>query len=206
MKPQIEELNFLKVINEAIGKDRHVDYLKKVKVDYARYLKFFNEQVFVDGGENKSVYRFRVIYLKSSHFWKRTVWRDIEILGREYFVLFAEVIIDSLGWFNDHMHGFRFPDPEERNSQYAVSPFEFFAPGWEDDPHPYFKSDQVKIDQINYERFPRFHFEFDFGDGHEFQVDYKGTRPWSRKERVSQFPRLTDQRGVGPEQYPPCEW
>lgn len=201
-KPKIDDGNFFEVINIAIEKGRHVDDLKKYKEDYARYLKFFNDWVFVDGYDKKLVYCFKVAYLKSSPFWEKTVWRDIEIIGQQRFLLFADIIIDSMGWLNDHMHGFRFPDPEERNTQYAVSPYEFFAPGWEDEPHPYFKSQQVKINQVNYEKFPRFHFEFDFGDGHEFQIDYKGTHPLNRKERVSQFPRLTDQRGVGPEQYP----
>ena len=205
MKPQIEESNFWEVINKALEEGRHADYLKKVKVDYAKYLKFFNEQVFVDGNAGKSVYRFRVTYLKLSPFWQKTVWREIEILNGQSFDLLADLIIESMGWYNDHMHGFRFPNPEEKNYQYAVSPYEFFAEGWDDDPHPTIKSYQVKIGQVNYEKFPRFHFQFDFGDGHEFQVDYKGVHPLKRTERVSQFPRLIDQRGVGPEQYPPWD-
>lgn len=205
MKPKIDEGNFLKAINKAIAEGRHVEALNKYKEDYAKYLKFFNEQAFVEGDRRKLVYRFKVTYLESSPFWEKTVWRDIEILGSQTFDLFADFIIHSMGWDNDHMHGFRLPDHGERNSQYSVSPYEFFAPGWEDDPHPYFKSNQIKVNQINYERFPRLHFEFDFGDGHGFQVDFKGTRSLERKEQVSKFPRLTDQRGVGPEQYPTFE-
>lgn len=45
-------------------------------------------------------------------------------------------------------------------------------------------------------------FTFDYGDGHQFDVIFKGTRKLSKKEKPGQFPRLVDQRGVAPEQHP----
>lgn len=48
-------------------------------------------------------------------------------------------------------------------------------------------------------------FIFDFGDGHEFRIEFKGVRPLISKEHREDFPKLIDQRGVGPEQYPRYE-
>lgn len=201
MKPKIKESDFQEQIDRAIKEGRHVSDLKQFKKDFKKYKKFFETQAFVETNNTNEIYRFKVTYLDSSPFWSSTVWRDIEMLGKQTFELFADEIIFSMGWLNDHMHGFRFPDLEQKPMHFACSPYQFFAPGWEDDPHPTLKSDQVRINQVDYKKFPRLHFEFDYGDGHEFQIDYKGKRRLDANGQVEGFPRLVKQKGTAPDQY-----
>ena len=48
-------------------------------------------------------------------------------------------------------------------------------------------------------------FEFDFGDGHIFELQFKGMRELQKGETIRSLPQVLDQRGVAPEQYPPLE-
>lgn len=196
--PKIIEGDFHEIINEAINKGRHVDYLKNALKEYAQYKKVF-EQALTDKNAPNQVYLFRVIYLN-----KRQVWRDIAVLGSQTFEDLAEAIIDSMDWDNDHMHGFSFPEKQKKGYFY-YTPFTFFADGWEDDPYPTYKSNQILVCNINYEINPKLIFEFDFGDSHMFEIHFKGMRESQKGENIKTLPKVLDQRGVTPEQYPPLE-
>jgi hypothetical protein len=195
MKPKIQEGNFQEVINQVIAEGRHPDYLKQVLKDYEAYKQEF-EWSFSDKNPKEAVYRFRVNYLL-----KKPVWREIELFGSQTFEDLAETIIDSMGWDNDHMHGFSFPDRKSKNPM-QISPYTFFADGWEDDPHPTFKSNEIRIYDIDYVKQPKLKFIFDFGDGHIFDIEFKEMRKLRKKEINDKFPCIIDQRGIGPEQYP----
>lgn len=195
MKPKVQESNFYEVINRAIADMRHVDYFKQVLKDFERYKQEF-EWSFSDENPKDAVYKFRVNYLL-----KKPIWREIELHGRQTFEDLASIIIDSMGWDNDHMHGFSFPDRDSKNPMH-ISPYAFFADGWEDDPHPMFKSNEIHIYDIDYVKQPKLEFIFDFGDGHRFDVEFKKMRNIDKNERNIKFPRIIDRCGVGPEQYP----
>lgn len=196
--PKIIEGDFNEVINDAINKGRHVEYLKNTLKEYAQYKKVF-ESVLTDKNPSDQVYLFRVTYLN-----KKLVWRDIIIIGSQTFEDLAEAIIDSMDWDNDHMHGFSLPEKQKKGYFY-YTPFTFFADGWEDDPYPTYKSNQIKICNIDYNLYPKLRFEFDFGDGHMFKVHFKETRAAQKGESMRTLPKVLDQRGVAPEQYPPLE-
>ena len=196
---KIDEGDFKQSINRAINKGNHVDYLKNVLKDFDDYEKFFLN-VFTDKNPPHSVYSFKVNYLL-----KKPVWREFEICGVQEFDLFAEAITDSMEWYNDHMHGFSFPDSKQNHWQLNILPYTFYAPGWEDDPFPTYKSDQIRIENLDYKKFPKLRFEFDYGDGHLFDIEYLNIRPMEENEVVDEFPKVIDQRGVAPEQYPPCD-
>ncbi|MFA4872653.1 MAG: hypothetical protein WC659_01820 [Patescibacteria group bacterium] len=197
MHPKIQEGNFHESINRAITEERHVEYLQEVLKKYKEYKLEF-EKNFTDKNPKDAVYAFRATYLL-----KRPVWRDIAILGTQTFCDLAETIIESMCWDNDHMHGFEFLDTRKRpDPLFTGSSIAFFAPGWEDDPHPTFKTDEIRICDLDYSRHPRLEFMFDFGDGHRFDVKLKGTRHVDKQETARDFPRVIDQRGVAPEQYP----
>jgi len=197
MKPKINEGDFYKSINQAISEGRHVDYLKEVIKKYEEYKQEF-ENNFTDKNPKDFIYKFRVTYNL-----KKPVWREIELFGKHTFLNFAETIIDSMGWDNDHMHGFEIPEQKGKADPFFTgSSIAFFAPGWEDDPHPTFKTDKVKISNIDYEKLPKLHFIFDFGDNHEFNVEFMGMRNPDKKEKIGDFPKVVDRHGVGPKQYP----
>ncbi len=199
MKPKIKEGDFYKSINGTIKEGRHVDYLKEVIKKYEEYKSEF-EKSFTDKNLEDDVYKFRAEYLL-----KKPVWREIELLGKQTFLDLAITIIESMGWEDDHMHGFEFPGHDKPDPLLTGSSIEFFAPGWDDDPHPTFKTDDIKIRDVDYVKHPKLNFIFDYGDGHMFNIIFKGARNIKRKEKVSGFPRVIDQRGVAPEQYPNYE-
>lgn len=198
-KPIISENNFYQAINDATREDRHLDYLKNVIEDYEAYKKAF-AGVFT--GENPAdfVYRFRAVYLD-----KKAVWREILILGNQTFEDLAVTIITSMGWDNDHLHGFSLPQKHTSKNYPSSIPFTFFADGWEDDPHPTYKSNQIFICVINYAFCPELRFEFDFGDSHLFTVKFKEVRKPVKGENGKTLPKIIDQRGIAPDQYPECD-
>lgn len=199
MIPKIKEGDFYESINRAIAEKRHVNYLKSCIKNFENYKKFF-ELALTDKNPEMQIYTFKVKYLLQN-----SVWRVFEICGCQYLDELANAIIDSMDWENDHMHGFSFPDPMNKAKRFGSSPFVIFGPEWEDDPHPTFKSDEVRIENVDYTKYPKLGFIFDFGDGHEFDIEMIGMRPIEKKEIADDFPKLTDIRGVGPEQYPPCD-
>ncbi len=107
-------------------------------------------------------------------------------------------------WDNDHMHSFSIAHLEKKSANRDGSRVwaEFFAPDWKDDPYPTYKTDQVQICQLDYQKVPKLNFTFDFGDGHRFDIVYKAVRARNSKEHIKDFPLNIDQRGIAPEQYP----
>jgi len=107
---------------------------------------------------------------------KPNVWREIEIEGRQTFDQLARATIKSMGWRNDHMHGFTVPGikrPSDDSIPFdATTELTFFAPPWEDDPFPTYKSDEISICLLNYQKHPTIEFIFDYGDGHRFTVSF----------------------------------
>lgn len=198
-QPKIQEGDFFSVINQAIAENRHVPYLKRVIKDYEQYKNEF-ESNFSENNPINGIYLFRANYLL-----KRPVWRDIEIHGKQTFEELADILIYSMDWMNDHCHGFSFPERDQGNKRLFSLKYTFYNNGWEDDPHPTFKSNQIKISDIDYKKNPKLRFMFDFGDGHEFDIELKKIRKIKDKESKTDFPQIIDQRGVAPEQYPPCE-
>lgn len=195
--PKIIEGDFHAVINKAIKENRHTDYLKNVLKEYEEYKKVF-AQVFTDKNPTGNIYLFQANYLL-----EKPVWREIAILGNQTFNDLAEAIIYSMDWENDHMHGFSLPSKKNKGDFY-YSPFTFYAPDWEDDPFPTYKSNQIRICDFNYDLYPKLDFVFDFGDNHEFEIILKKVDN-ARKNTQKEFPLLVDQRGVAPEQYPDYE-
>lgn len=195
--PKIIEGDFHQVINKAIKENRHTDYLEKVLKEYEEYKSVFL-QAFTDKNSAENIYLFQANYQL-----KKPVWREIIILGSQTFNDLAEAIIYYMDWENDHMYGFSLPGKKNRGDFY-YSPFTFYAPDWEDDPYPTYKSNQIRICDINYDLYPKLDFVFDFGDNHEFQIILKKIEnvPANKSEEC---PMLIDQRGVAPEQYPDYE-
>lgn len=198
-KPKIEESGFKKAINATIKEGRHVEYLEGVLEGYDWYCREF-DKIFEDDPDLKSIYEFRIVYQL-----KKNVWRDIAISGGQTFEQLAKAIVKSMGFAYDHMHGFTFPGVEMKRKggfSFERTLLEFFAPHWEDDPFPTYKSNQIKIGQVNYKKHPQLNFVFDFGDGHRFNIQYKDKGIKDSVVGVKKFPAVIGGKGTGPEQYP----
>ncbi|MCU0652961.1 MAG: plasmid pRiA4b ORF-3 family protein [Candidatus Pacebacteria bacterium] len=198
--PQIEEGDFRKHINAAFRAKRHVDYLKLVLENYEWYEREFSK-VFSTANKSAAVYEFLVVYLD-----KKGLRRNIEMLGSHTFERFAKTIVKSMGWRYDHMHGFTLPGiSKPRSGKFefeSATELEFFAPGWEDDPFPTYKSSQIKICHIDYAKHPRLDFIFDFGECHEFEITFKGVRDYCGPDEKVKFPYVSHYNGIPPVQYP----
>lgn len=202
--PIIDEGNFQKSIGEAIQAKRHVSFLKQVLIDYEEYKRVFSE-IFLSQNLSRTIYVFRFNYLD-----KHPVWRDIAILSNHTFGDLADTLVESMDWDNDHMHGFS-PKKFDGKTLGRYTPFSIYSSGWEDDPHPTFKTNQVKIAHIDFQKYPKWNFVFDFGAGHEFDVELRSINYKSvGKELDKSLPTCINQRGVAPLQYPeydgPDKW
>lgn len=198
--PKINEGDFKKVINVDIKKGRHADYLQHILESYEWYKKGFSA-LFAHEENPEAVYVFKVIYKN-----KKKVWRTLEIKGKQTFEQLAKGIVRSMGWDYDHMHGFTVPNIQNKPANvfdFSIGTrLEFFAPDWEDDPFPTYKSDQISIFQFDHRKYPTLDFIFDFGDGHEFDIQYKGMRKQQPSDRKKKFPCIVQNQGLAPEQYP----
>lgn len=196
-KPKIDEGDFYEVINKAMVANRHIDFLTNTLKEYEDYKKFFNKAFTEEKGAD-GVYQFRVAYQR-----KHPVWRDIDILATQTLEDLAATIVDSMGWNNDHMHGFAFPEKLGKLAMdFYRSPYIIYSAGWEDDPYPTFKTNQVLVALVNFDLYPKLKFVFDFGDDHLFDITLRSLRQRMRGETKQTLPALVDQRGVAPEQYP----
>lgn len=108
-----------------------------------------------------------------------------------------------MDWDNDHLHAFYLPEKKKgRNYAFAYSPYCIESQGLDEDSHPTYKTNCIRIADIDYTKNPKLAFAFDFGDGHRFDVQYLEKRKGTKKDEYELFPRMTDQRGVAPDQYP----
>jgi len=199
--PKIDEGDFYKIINDAISKERHSEYLKDVIVQYKKYKSVMSDVFLQDDIPFLAIFKFRIEYLL-----KKPVWREIEIFGSQTLENFAETIVDSMGWLNDHLHAFYLPEKRGTNIfGYNFSPYGINSQYLEDDPYPTYKTNQIRVANIDYVKHPKMGFVFDFGDGHVFHVIFRGMRAAGERDNIEDFPKLVDQRGVASEQYPNYE-
>lgn len=192
MKPKIDDKNFEKQTQQEITKKNHVSFMKMILKEHKDYVAFMTD-AFLSETHN-GIFTIRATYRR-----KKGLWREIEILGLQSLEDLALMIVESMDWAHDHCHGFWLPD--KRHCR-MYGDYGIFDEGIEDDPHPKFKTHNVSISHIDWKRFPVLGFVFDFGDGHEFDITCKGIREVLPSEKHRQLPRLVDQRGVAPEQYP----
>jgi len=191
-----------------ILKGEHADYFKELLRHFDHYQKVFGKMFAEPNQARKTkdmVYGFSVQYKGLGGGGKKTLaTREFEILGYQTFEELAKVLVLSMGWTYDHMHGYELmgkktlSDPLFTGSSLAI-----FAEGWEDDPHPTYKTSEVHISDINYYVQLKFEFTFDYGDGHTFLIVSTGYSKIDPRDQPSEFPRLIASSGTAPEQYPP---
>lgn len=188
------EKDFRELLNSVIENGRHVDYVKGVLKDFDEYKKVFDD-IFENENNSDDVYIFRFNYR-----WIKNLWREIAISGTDKLDSLADKLIAWMLWDNDHLHSFSL---KEKNGKklHVYNQFSINSSQVEDDPFLTYKTDKVKVADINWKKYPEWNFVFDFGDGHEFDLEFKKVES-SESYNVKNLPACIDQRGVAPEQYP----
>ncbi len=118
------------------------------------------------------------------------VWRQIQVPANYTFYDLHVAIQDAMGWFDNHLHAFRF----EKGEVEVAAPIGIpdpanlgdpdFLPGWE---HPLAERFKKPGDKAIY--------EYDFGDGWEHEVVLEKIL---KKEAGAEYPRCTDGAGACP--------
>ncbi|PIY80009.1 MAG: hypothetical protein COY80_05150 [Candidatus Pacebacteria bacterium CG_4_10_14_0_8_um_filter_42_14] len=192
----IDDHEFLLGINRAIAEGRHVDQLKERLEEYADYRQVLDPFFSRLHNPSNQIFTFLVTFDYS-----KVVTRTIEIHGKQTFNQFAKEIISSMGWYNDHMHGFSLKNVPGK-TPHEVHRFSWYAPYWEQDPYPTIFTDRVRIYYFDWITHPEIGFTFDYGDDHHFNIKLIGARVPTSFEKQTMFPRLVSHKGRAIAQYP----
>ena len=126
--------------------------------------------------------------------------RKIQIPGTKSLYSFAEVITGAFGFYLDHCFGFYDTLNIRKNSKKA---FELFVDIGEEPTASVAKGvKKIKISQAFRNIGERMIFLFDYGDGWQFNVEFKEIRNFEKRDLK---PVILESIGEPPLQYPPCE-
>ena len=191
-----EEKNFYTAINKAIKTSAHKEALREIIKEYETYRDFMSENLVPVSLPSQEIFRFRFTYQL-----KRGVWKDIEVRGDQRLAVLAEFLIAEMGWDNDHLDAFFFPEKKEDGIWEWYTLYEIGSDGVDNDQYPILHTEDVFVASIDYRKHPKIGFAFDFGDDHRFLMEYKGARTTGAKEKRGDLPKVVDERGTPPEQY-----
>ena len=192
----IDDKEYLKNIKKWISRGRHPKELKEFLKEYADYRRVLDPLFSRYHNPTNNIFKFLV-----SFDYPKKITRVIEIHGRQSFNQLAKTIIKSMNWFNDHMHGFSLTTVD-KDVMFDPNHYSWFAPYWEDEPHPYIHTDKVKIYHFDFEKHPKLDMTFDYGDNHHFLIEFKDKRILKPKEKQSNFPKIIKTEGKAIAQYP----
>lgn len=122
------------------------------------------------------------------------IWREVEVPSNISLELFAFVIIEVMGWENEHLHQFRRKDTIYKNRVCIKQDQEMF--GFFNSRFTTLASDDYPISAIFKEKGDRILFEYDFGDSWEHDIWLKGIREYRSDEEIS--PYLLKGKGACP--------
>ena len=197
-KPEIYgEEEFKKAIHSAMKTSKHAFGLLDITKEFEKYKKFMAENLVSSAIPSDTVFLFRFTYQL-----KKNVWKEVEIFGDQTFEDLDRCIIKSMGWDNDHLSAFSFPEKISGILRYWFTFYEIGSDGVDNDQYPTLHMEDVLVSSIDYKKHPKLGYVFDFGDGHRFLMEYKSTRPATKEDKRKTFPKIVDQRGIPPEQYP----
>lgn len=119
------------------------------------------------------------------------IWREIKIPSNVSLEFFAFVIIETMGWYNDHLHCFRTKEHDYKNTPCIKQDKE-----WDDmfygRSHSLDTNDYAISDVLSFKG-KRIVFEYDFGDSWEHDIWVKGVRKYEEGEE----PKVLFVKGKG---------
>lgn len=158
------------------------DYTDEEDDDYSSALP---ERYILDRNEVQE-YHIR-IKLNDSPF---PIWREIKIPSNVTLEFFAFIIIEAMGWYNEHLHCFRTKNHTFKNT-FCIKEDEKFNQMF-DGSVKSLNTNDYTISDILIPKGKRITFKYDFGDGWEHDVWVKGARPYEQEE-----PTITFVKGKG---------
>jgi hypothetical protein len=116
------------------------------------------------------------------------VWRDIDLLEDQTLEDLHLMIQRSFGWRDDHLYSFFMSGRVWDRYNEIGSP-------WSESAR---HTHQVKLRTLGLKAGQRFVYLFDYGDGHEFDVEVREIKP---KAKRGYYPRIAAKHGRAPAQY-----
>jgi hypothetical protein len=130
------------------------------------------------------VYAFKVMFK-----WAKHIYRTIELKSEQTLEDLHRAIQQAIHWDSDHLYSF-FMNGERWDERYAFAcPYEEEKPPW---------TDEATIGELGLTLKHKFLYLFDYGDGHQFEIQIVGIHP---QASARQYPRVVDSQGKAPEQY-----
>jgi len=129
---------------------------------------------------------------KVGYRWMAGITRTIELRSEQTLWDLHQTIQRAMKWYDDHLYSF-FMNRKRWDRRYA-----FASP--DDDDHPPFV-DEAVIGELGLTPKHEFLYYFDYGDGHEFEIQVVGICP---QAEPGDYPRVTANQGEI-EQYPSWE-
>ena len=117
------------------------------------------------------------------------VWRDIEIADDQTLEDLHLIIQEAFEWDDDHLYSF-FMSGKAWDGRTEIG-----APWAETDQHTH----QVEIGSLDLQPARKFLYLFDYGDGHEFDVEVMAVNSAAPS---GAYPRIVGEKGKAPPQYP----
>lgn len=191
MKPTTIDTEFEEAAKRMIRQNQHRTFMERAMEEYVAYREFMDRALLDKANTN-------IFVIEAKYRNEKGILRTFEIKGTQTLQRFAEAVIDSMNWDDDHLHSFWFPDTRKNR---FFGDFGITSKYCEDEPFAKLKTNVVKLSQIQWEDFPMLGFVFDFGDCHEFDIVYKKTRLATPSDRTASFPRVIKSVGTAPEQY-----
>ena len=121
--------------------------------------------------------------------WAKLIYRTIELRSNQTLDDLHLAIQQAIHWGNDHLYSF-FMNGITHDERYRFScPYEEDHPPW---------TYEAVIGELGLVKRHKFLYYFDYGDGHEFEIEVTDIRPTAERGR---YPRVIDSHGKAPEQY-----
>ena len=130
------------------------------------------------------VYAFKVKFK-----WAKRIYRTIELRSEQTLDDLHYAIQRAIRWDADHLYSF-FVGGTARDDRYRFScPYEESCPPW---------TDEAVLGELGLVKGHKSLYYFDYGDGHEFEVELVDVRP---QAEPGEYPRVVDTKGDAPVQY-----
>jgi len=121
--------------------------------------------------------------------WAKSIYRTIELRSEQTLEDLHLAIQQAIHWDNDHLYSF-YMNGVAHDEHYRYScPYEEDRPPW---------THEAVIGALGLVKRHKFLYYFDYGDGHEFEIEVTDIQPTAEP---GPYPRVSEIHGQAPEQY-----